>query len=40
MHHPPRSIDAFLFPPGLTVLREFLLAFLLVNALTRLALTA
>ena len=35
-----RSIDAFLFPSRLGVLREFLLAFLAFNALTRLALAA
>jgi len=35
-----RSIDAVLFPSRLVILRDLLLAFLAVNALTRLALTA
>jgi phosphoglycerol transferase MdoB-like AlkP superfamily enzyme len=35
-----RSIDAVLFPSRLAILRELLLAFLAVNALTRLALAA
>jgi phosphoglycerol transferase MdoB-like AlkP superfamily enzyme len=35
-----RSIDAALFPPRLAILRELLLAFLVLNALVRLALAA
>jgi phosphoglycerol transferase MdoB-like AlkP superfamily enzyme len=35
-----RWIDSALFPPRLAILREFLLAFLLLNALMRLALAA